>query len=227
MLKGILWDMDGTIVEFKIDYRRARNHVIQIFESYGYPKGELTADHLILQMFQLARDYFISQKGMDETRFGQIRDEVDHIVIQIEREAALQASVIPGIRKVLEYAKNLQLKQGILTYNTQANAILSIETAGLREFFLEDRWIVGRDMVNRPKPHPDHINVLLNTMGLTSDEVIVIGDHPRDIEAANNVGAQSIALTQEKHPASEFATSFSCAISDIASNLISIIEKLK
>lgn len=219
--------MDGTLVEFKIDYKRARSNVIRILEEHGFPKGQLCADHLILQMFQFAREFFMIQQGMSETEFGKIRQQADEIVIEIEREAALKATPMPGIEQVLEYAANQNLKQAIFTYNTQSNAILSLEKARIRTFFPENQWIIGRDMVFHAKPHSEHTNLVLTKMGLTANEVIIIGDHPRDIEAANNVGARSIALIQEKHPASDFATMFSCAISEIASNLISIIEKLK
>jgi HAD superfamily hydrolase (TIGR01509 family) len=227
MLKGILWDLDGTLVEFQIDYKRARSTVIQILESNGYPKGQLSADDLILQMFQLAREYFIDQRGMDEAGFQNIRQQADKEVIEIEREAAERAMVLPGIRGVLEYAQKLKLKQAILTYNTSANAILSVEKAGLREFFPDNRMIIGRDMVVHAKPHPDHTNLALKEMGIMANEVVIIGDHPRDIEAANNVNAKSIALTQEKHPATEFATKFSCAIPEIDQNLIGILKKLR
>ena len=45
-LKGILFDLDGTLVDFKIDYKRARDATIQVLEGHGFPRGELSADKI-------------------------------------------------------------------------------------------------------------------------------------------------------------------------------------
>jgi len=40
-LKGVICDMDGTLIHFQIDYQRCRAVTIQLLEEYGYPTGVL------------------------------------------------------------------------------------------------------------------------------------------------------------------------------------------
>jgi phosphoglycolate phosphatase len=54
--------------------------------------------------------------------------------------------------------------------------------------------IIGRDNIKNLKPHPDHLIQICNYLNVKTDEILVIGDNIRDIEAAINVGAFSIGV---------------------------------
>ena len=111
-------------------------------------------------------------------------------VNKIEYEAAINATMINGIDQVLEFAKNKDLKQAIFTFNTKKNAEISLKNVNLLRYF---NIILGRDNVTNLKPHPDHLTHICKLLNVKPDEILVIGDNLRDIEAAINVGAQSIA----------------------------------
>jgi phosphoglycolate phosphatase len=224
MLKGIEFDLDGTLILFQIDYKRVRSETRRVLESYGYPSGQLTLDMLVIDMFQQANTYFIKEQGMTEKKFQEIKNEADRAVILIEAEAALCAKPMPGMEEILKFVDRKHLKYGILTYNTTANAILSLEKAGLLHYFPNHDLIVGRDRVLHPKPHPDHTLFLLNRLGLQASEVCIIGDHPRDCEAANNIHARSIAITSDVHPAKDFPTEYHCSIPEISKKIPTILE---
>ncbi|HEC38738.1 MAG TPA: HAD family hydrolase, partial [bacterium] len=54
--------------------------------------------------------------------------------------------------------------------------------------------IIGRDNVQNPKPHPEHLLEICDNLNVDPSEILVIGDNFRDIEGAINVGARSIAV---------------------------------
>ena len=54
--------------------------------------------------------------------------------------------------------------------------------------------IAGRDSVENPKPHEDHLLYICEKLEVNPEQVIVIGDTYRDIEGALKVGAKSIAI---------------------------------
>ena len=54
--------------------------------------------------------------------------------------------------------------------------------------------IVGRDDTKNLKPHPDHLKHICEKIDVKPDQIVVIGDTGRDIEAAINIGSRSIAL---------------------------------
>ena len=189
-IKAIAWDLDGTLVYFKIDFLKARRTAIKILKNYGIPKQYLSIKKSILDNIHKSKKIF-NHLGYSSQKIEKILKEVDDEVIKIEHEAALNAIEVNGIKKVLEFAKKNNLKQAIYTYNTNKNAKISLETVDLLEFF---DAIVGRDDVKNPKPHPDHLMTICQKLGVNPSEIIVIGDTYRDIKGAQNGGAFSIAI---------------------------------
>jgi len=189
-IKAIVWDLDGTLIHFKIDYLRARRIAIKMLKEAGVPRHLLTVSISILENMKFAREFF-QKKGFSKDKINTVIEEIDSEINKIEFEAALNAEMINGIDQVLEFAKTKNLKQAIFTFNTKKNAKLSLEKVNLLQFF---NIIVGRDNVNNLKPHPDHLFHICKELNVEPNEILVIGDNIRDIEAAINVDAHSIAL---------------------------------
>lgn len=189
-IKAIVWDLDGTLIHFKIDYLRARKIAIKMLKESGVPKHLLTVSISILENMKFAREFF-EKKGFSKDKINTIIEEIDNEINKIEFEAAINAEMINGIDQVLEFAKTKNLKQAIFTFNTKKNAKISLEKVNLLQFF---NIIAGRDNVNNLKPHPDHLIHICKELKVEPNEILVIGDNIRDIEAAINVNAHSIAL---------------------------------
>ncbi len=189
-IKAIVWDLDGTLIHFNIDWLRARREAIKILKSHGIPKHILTVKSSILDNIRLAREYF-DTAGYDAEDTEKIVREVDNVVNEIEYEAALEAKAVKGIENVLKFVRSKNLKQAIYTFNTYKNAKTSLEKIGMLHYF---DVIVGRDHVKNAKPHPEHLTTICERLLINSSNIIVIGDNHRDIEGALNVGAKSIAL---------------------------------
>ena len=189
-IKAIVWDLDGTLIHFNIDWLRARGEAIKILKSHGIPKHLLTVKSSILDNIKLAREYF-GTAGYNTEETEQIVRDVDNVVNEIEYEAALEAKAVDGIEQVLEFVRKKNLKQAIYTFNTYRNAKTSLEKVGMLNYF---DVIVGRDHVKNAKPHPEHLTTICNKLSVKPSDIIVIGDNHRDIEGALNVGAKSIAL---------------------------------
>lgn len=189
-IKAIVWDLDGTLIHFKIDSVKARKAAISILVSHGIDKKKLSIQKSILDNINTSKEIF-QQKGIDLNQVNKILQEVDKEVSQIEYDAALDATMIQGIEDVLIFARNKNLKQGIFTFNKHEHAKLSLEKVKILDFF---DAIIGRDNVSNPKPHPDHLLVICDKLGVNTNEILVIGDNYRDIEGAINVGAHSIAV---------------------------------
>ncbi|MFX0082188.1 MAG: HAD family hydrolase [Candidatus Hodarchaeota archaeon] len=225
-IKAIIWDLDGTLIYFKIDYLRARHEAVKILKKYGVPKPFLSVEFSILDNVTKSREFFNTQ-GFSEKKIKKIVNEVDSAITKIEYKASQEAVMVKGIDQVLEYAKAKKLKQAIFTFNTRKNAESSLKTVNLTQYF---ELIVGRDNVNNLKPHPEHITYICNELKINPHEALVIGDSSRDIEAAINVGAYCIALNT-KNPSFFKGESIEKAdkiieLNEIPTKLIEAIEKL-
>ncbi|MBY9007877.1 MAG: HAD family hydrolase [Candidatus Lokiarchaeota archaeon] len=193
LLKAIIWDLDGTLIQFNIDVLRARKITIEIFEDFGIPKGYLTIKDNIRENIIIAKEYFKRNK-LKSLDLKNVIEKIDSEVIRIEYEAAKNATKIKDIDKVLEFVRKKNLKQVIFTFNTYHNTILSLRNANLYNYF---DLIVGRDNVKNPKPHKDHLSYICKKLNILPSEILIIGDTSSDIESALRIGAKSIAINND------------------------------
>jgi HAD superfamily hydrolase (TIGR01549 family) len=188
--KAIVWDLDGTLIHFKINSIKARRKAIQVLVNNGIPKKKLSSTLPILDNISISKILF-DQFGFPKNEIEKILKLVNEAIIEVEYDAAIHAKLIEGMEEVLDFVKEKNLKQAIFTYNTHENALISLKTAGILDYF---DVIAGRDDTTNIKPHPDHLKAICNRLNVDCNEIIVIGDTSKDIEAALNVGAHSIAL---------------------------------
>ena len=225
-IKAIIWDLDGTLIYFNIDFLRARREAIKILKKEGVPKPLLSVEFSILDNVAKSRDFFKAQ-GFPEQKVSKIIKEVDDTITKVEFEAAQQAQMVEGIDQVLEFAKTKKLKQAIFTFNTEKNAETSLNKVNLSHYF---DIIVGRDNVDNLKPHPEHLTYICNQLKIKPTEALVIGDSSRDIEAAINVGAYSIALNTKNtsflRGESIKQANTIIELNEIPLKLIEVVEKL-
>ena len=189
-IEAIIWDLDGTLIDFKINSIKARRKAIKILRKYGIPKETLSSKTPLLEIVRTSKELFI-KLGLTDEKIKEIIKEVNKAVILVEQEAAIKATLTDGIIEVLKFAKDNDLKQAVFTYNTHRNARTSLETAGINHFF---DVVAGRDDIKNLKPHPDHLKYICERISVSLDEVVVIGDTGRDIEAALKTNSRSIAL---------------------------------
>jgi HAD superfamily hydrolase (TIGR01549 family) len=189
-VKAIVWDLDGTLINFKIDSLRARRIVIKLLKEKGVSREFFRTQLSTFDLINNSQD-ILREIGKNQDEIREIITDVNNAVVEIEEKAALEASLITGIEKVLEFIEQIGLKQAIFTFNTFRNAKLSLEKAGIIHYF---EIIAGRDNVAMLKPHPDHLNYICEALKVSPYEIIVIGDSSKDIEAALNIGAKSIGI---------------------------------
>jgi phosphoglycolate phosphatase len=222
-IKAIIWDLDGTLIHFKINSLKARKMAIKHLKRYGVPKNLLTVKVSILENIKEAKQFFQKEK-FSEDLVNQIIEKIDYEIINIEHKAALDATMINGIDRVLEFAKNKNLKQAIFTFNTKKNAEISLKKVNLIQYF---NVIVGRDNIKNLKPHPDHLIHICKQLNVKTGEILVIGDTIRDIEAAINVGAYSIAINTKMNKRENFMNAdIIVEENEIPKKLIRSIQKL-
>jgi HAD superfamily hydrolase (TIGR01509 family) len=225
-IKAFLFDLDGTLVTWQLDYNLVREKVIYLLQREGYPYKLMTSERYALRMLDAALSYFKTEHQWGEPKLNQLKQNVNAVISKIEHSAALKAVPIPGILKVLTLITHEKYKMGILTLNTTENAVTSLQKAGLADFFPDRNLIIGRDLSQNQKPHPDHPQRLLDKMQLSPDEVLLIGDHPTDIEAANEIGITSIALTGPNYDPEAFKTKYFVDKTRIYPDLLYLLNSL-
>lgn len=85
--------------------------------------------------------------------------------------------------------------------------------------------VVTCEEVKKTKPNPEGILTLIEKLGVKKDEVVVLGDHPVDMQAANAAGVISIGISHGFGTPAELTAAGASQIVDDLSSLPRILDR--
>jgi len=204
MLRAVIFDFDGVITDSEILHLRAFNYVLA---SYGtrFSTEEYYKHYLGLcdsDLFEL-----LIQKNILRVP----HDAIDTLVKQknryFEQLAKTEGKIIEGVRPFLEMLKKHAVPMAICSGALRAEIELILADSGLRPFF---DTIVSAEEVKKGKPDPEGFLMALARLSektpkpIAPAECVVIEDSHWGIEAANNAGMHSVAITNS-YPADQLS----------------------
>jgi HAD superfamily hydrolase (TIGR01509 family) len=183
MIQGLLFDMDGVLVDTEVIHEKARQAV---YKKYALDTEKIKAVPVtgrntvaIFNDIQAITPFPVPlEKVIDEKR--------DVFV------AMLQEPIQPlaGVRAMLErYAGKLPI--GLVTASAGQNVDAVMANTGLGSFF--NARVVAED-VTHYKPNPEAYILGAERIGVSPDNCLVFEDSPIGITAAKNAGATVVAL---------------------------------
>lgn len=104
--------------------------------------------------------------------------------------------VFPGVFDGLNSLRQDGFQLAVATSKFIANAEALLVAAGLREEFAV---VVGADQVARPKPDPESGFVVLQRLGVSASNAVMVGDTTHDVLMAHAAGMASIGVTYGVH----------------------------
>jgi phosphoglycolate phosphatase len=183
MIKGVIFDFDGTLTELTIDFSFVRGEIEKIARRYISDEEIKSQEgQYILEMIN----------GVEEMLGGMVSEfkrEAFEELRNLELHASHGKGVYPYTRDVLTELKSKGIKIGIFT-RTHLDVVLHV-FPDIRDFV---DAIVTRDDVERVKPHPDHAGEVLRLLEIRPEETLVVGDHPTDIKSGQAISAKSAAV---------------------------------
>lgn len=187
-LKGIIFDLDGTLINSKIDFPGMKRSIISLLESEGIPKGLLSPNMTTVEILGKAEDHW---KGRSEEEKGEILRRVEEIMDGAELEALKTVVEVEGASEALKRLRGMGLKLAVLTRGHRAYALRALEKTGMLKHF---DVILGRGETPKPKPNPEALIHTAALMGLKPEEVLLVGDHRIDMECAERAGCRFIGV---------------------------------
>jgi HAD superfamily hydrolase (TIGR01509 family) len=189
-IKAVIFDLDGTLSSFNLDYKTVRAKVRTHLENKGVPASLLTEKDGVLEMIGKT-EAWAKDAGKPSEFIEEIKAQASTISETHEMEAALETNLLPGARETLKAVKELGLKVGLCTINSNKSVACILERFDLSQYF---DVTITRNQVDRVKPHPEHIEAVLRILQVASSEAIVVGDSTIDMKSASALKMLAVGL---------------------------------
>jgi phosphoglycolate phosphatase len=188
-VKAVIFDLDGTIASFNLDYRAVRGDVRSYLLRLGVPTSLLQVNESIFEMLKKT-EIFLKNSGKS-AEVAEVRNGALAIAEKYELEAARSTGLLPGVNETLKALKRMGLKIGLFTLSSDKAARYILQRFKLGEFF---GVTVPRNKVNYVKPNPEHLEMALKVLGAAPEETVVVGDSEVDMESAKELKAIAVGL---------------------------------
>lgn len=183
MLKTILFDLDGTLVDTAPDLGYALNLQLQ---KHGKP----ALSEASIRPFASHGSRGLLGLGFgitpEHSNFIQMRDEYLHFY---EGVLTRRPVLFDGMQNTLDAITARGLNWGIVTNKPGRFTTPLVEYLGLGR---EAACVVSGDDAAKPKPSPDTLLLACEHANVNPENCIYVGDAARDIEAGQAAGMKTI-----------------------------------
>ncbi len=190
-VKAIVFDLDGTLTDFNLDYKTVRAEARRFLINQGFPASTLSVNESIFDMLRKARVY-LKNNGLSN-QFSAIRKRVFSIAEKYELSAARETYLLPGTFQTLKALRKAKLKLGIFTMNGEKSTDYILRNFRLKSFFDS---VVTREATTDVKPDAAHLHVVLEDLSVEPEQTIVVGDSIGDMKSAEALKAIGVGLAK-------------------------------
>lgn len=185
MLKGIIFDMDGVLVD-------NRDAHFQSFQEFCRRHGfDCPADKLLPLFGKGNEDIMpgiLPQDFIDEHGLEKLSAEKEAIYREIVADTIAPAD---GLVEFLQDVRAHGIKTAVGSSGPTENVDFVLERCGIADRF---DAIANGNMVTNAKPDPEVFLLASRLMGLPNEDTLVIEDSFAGFEAANKAGSKLIGI---------------------------------
>lgn len=205
MLKAVIFDMDGVIVDTNPHHEIAWRTYYERHERTL--SNEEFVEHISGKHNRMIVDHLFPGQTLP-------LDEIDRLGYEKEalfREIyAAHITPVPGLPAFLAMLKTRGIKMAVATSAPVENLDFVVDALQLRTYF---DALLHEKLVTRPKPDPEIYLKAMTMLGVTPEEAIVFEDSMTGIRAGRASGAKVVGVATTHTPA-ELADLTSDVITD-------------
>ena len=190
-IRAICFDMDGTLLDTKVDYSRMTSLILGRLRKAGVPE-ELLDDS---QGYKLSVDrafvWMLRNKGGEEIQ--SISDSIASTARDLEMERVDEARPFPGVPEMLRTVRSKGYRIGVLTRGCREYAETALEISGING--LIDALVARDDHPEKEaKPNPVAMKHMADAVGVRTDEILYVGDHEMDWMCARDASSKFVGV---------------------------------
>lgn len=183
-IRGVLFDLDGTLLDTAPDLIAAANHALEVAGSPACPDAVLTPLISRGAAAMLAR-------GLGDP--GKLNHEcLDWMLDYYAAHIAVQTRFFDGMERLLHELDQMAVPWGIVT-----NKLTRFTEPLLAALGLDVRagCVISGDTTAERKPHPRPLLEAAHRLGVAPGNCVYVGDSRTDMEAGRRAGMRTLAAT--------------------------------
>lgn len=181
--RGVLFDLDGTLLDTAKDLGNALNYVLH---AKGFPSCPMSTYRAY------ASD---GSKSMLKLGFGESFEQFDTdeliamFLNHYETHICVETCLFDGVERVLTALNNNAIPWGIVTNKPE---YLTDKLLPNFPIFDQSMINISGDTLPQCKPDPAPMHFAADKLGLPPEQILYLGDAERDMLAANNAQMASV-----------------------------------
>jgi len=182
-VKGILFDLDGTIVDSREAYWEALKKAFAVF-------GQKCFSRKI--MMEIPRRLELNMPLNDILQEVDVQQFLEVYLKAYYKATMEKTKPLPGILDTLgKLSKKAKLSVITMRYVPKEKVIQELERFGLAKYFHEVMTALD---TNEPKPSPEALVICSNIMGIPTCMCAFVGDSVTDVRAGKAAGTRTVAV---------------------------------
>jgi phosphoglycolate phosphatase len=190
MMKGIIFDLDGTLIHTSINFTVMKERMISFLEENGVPEGCLTPKQTTVVIIATC-ERILHEKGIQQEEIDNVNRTLEEIMNRGELDAIQGITEINGVRNALQELREAGYKLAVLTRSHHAYAVEALKKIGALDLF---DVILGRGETPKPKPYREALEHTAMLLDLDPMETIFLGDNHIDASSAVNAEVPFIGV---------------------------------
>jgi phosphoglycolate phosphatase len=181
LIRGIIFDFDGTLIDSYEAIAESLNHVRSSFSLPPLEMDEVKGmvGHGLETLIERALGGGKIEEGVKLFR--------QRYATVCERKTA----ILPQVKETLDELDRRGYRMAIATNKPSYFARDILKALEMEHLFAE---VLGPNDVERPKPDPEMLEIIMMRIGLSPEEVAYVGDMLLDIEVARRAGVEAYAI---------------------------------
>lgn len=182
MIKAIIFDLDGTLLDTSLDIHQVLNAALKKFSLPEIPL-EKTKEYLGDGAKKLVERAVGNRRGL----FGSVYAEYIKNFVSCDNKSTV---LYDGEEAALKILKSKGIKLAIIS-NKPQSAVERVYVDFLEKFaFCE---VLGQTEYYPLKPDPTSTNAVIDRLGVKKDECLFVGDGDADVVTARRAGVRCVS----------------------------------